>query len=406
MTITDIDRGERLHGLDALRGFALLLGVVLHAAMSFFPSQVWIVADDQRSVWASGLFFAIHLFRMTTFFLIAGLFARMMLGRRGTWGFVKDRLSRIGGPLAVFWGPTLAAIVAVLIWNAGRHGLTAADAPPPPTYDWTNMPLTHLWFLWMLLILYAVLLILRGTFAMLDRKGLAGWMLDRATAGLVGPVGPLVLGAPLALALWLHPDWIAVFGVPTPDAGLVPNTPALVGFGLAFGLGVLLDRRLDLLKRVQAWSPVFLGLAVGAGTVALMAAGGPDPRLTPLTDPAIKALAAAAFGVATYASALAAVGLALRAFAGHSAARRYLADASYWIYIVHLPLVMAAQVLVQDLAWPWPIKLALVAAGVLALSVASYELLIRHSFMGRWLNGRRVPWRRAAAPAPATLAAE
>ena len=46
----------------------------------------------------------------------------------------------------------------------------------------------------------------------------------------------------------------------------------------------------------------------------------------------------------------------------------------------------------------WPIKLVLVVAGVLALSVASYELLIRHSFMGRWLNGRRVPWRRGPRP--------
>jgi glucan biosynthesis protein C len=55
---------------------------------------------------------------------------------------------------------------------------------------------------------------------------------------------------------------------------------------------------------------------------------------------------------------------------------------------------MAAQVLVQDWDMVWPVKLTVVVAGVLAVSVASYELLIRHSFMGRWLNGRRVPWRR------------
>ena len=119
-----------------------------------------------------------------------------------------------------------------------------------------------------------------------------------------------------------------------------------------------------------------------------------------MTDPATKAMTAAAFGVATYASAFAAVGLALRFWSGRSAVRRYLADASYWIYIVHLPLVMAAQVLVQDWSAPWWAKLALVVAGVSGLSLASYELLIRHTVMGRWLNGRRVPWRR---PAPAAL---
>lgn len=404
MTTATFENTERLHGLDALRGAALLLGVVLHGAMSFFPTQIWIVADDQRSAWASGLFFAIHLFRMATFFLIAGLFAHMMVGRRGVWGFVKNRMVRIAAPLAVFWGLVLTAIVAVLIWNASLQGLTAADAPPQPTYDWTNMPLTHLWFLWVLMIFYAVLLILRAPIAALDRSDTWGRTIDRATAGLVGPWGPFLLSAPLALALWLHPSWIAFFGVPTPDAGMIPNTPALVGFGLAFGFGVLLDRRRDLLKRIEAWASVHLVLAVGAGAAAMMLAGGPNPQLVPMTDPATKAMTAAAFGVATYAGVFAAVGLAMRFFAGRSAARRYVADASYWIYIVHLPLVMAAQVLVQDWTLPWPVKLAVVVIGVLAISAATYELLIRHTFMGRWLNGRRVPWKRA--PRPAMVPAE
>lgn len=404
MTASAFEPTERLHGLDGLRGAALLLGVVLHAALSFFPAQIWIVADDQKSVWASGLFFVIHLFRMGSFFLIAGLFAHMMLKRRGVTGFIKDRMVRIAGPLAAFWGPVLAGIVAVLIWNASLMGLTAADAPPPPKYDWTNIPLTHLWFLWVLLWFYAALMIGRAVVARLDRKGAVGRGLDRLAGGLIAPWGPLVLGAPLALALWFEPNWIAFFGIPTPDAGLVPETSALVGFGLAFGVGALLDRRRDLLKRMEVWAPVWLGLALGAGTTALMLSGGPTPVLTPMTDPASKAMTAAAFGVASYASMFAVVGLALRFWSGHSAVRRYLADASYWIYILHLPLVMAAQVVVKD--WPlvWPVKLAIVVVGVMAVCLASYELTVRHGFMGRWLNGRRVPWRKACVGVP--LAAE
>jgi glucan biosynthesis protein C len=400
MSASEIEQTERLHGLDALRGGALLLGVVLHACMSFIPAPIWIVADDRQSVWAWVAFFAIHLFRMATFFLIAGLFAHTMLGRRGVWGFLKDRAMRIAMPLGVFWTPVMAGIIAVLIWNAVRQaaGAPMGPPPPPPTYTVLTLPLTHLWFLWVLMLFYVAVLILRAPFAALDRSGGWGRTVDRAMGLLVTPLGAMILAVPLAVALWFEPNWVPYFGIPTPDHGLVPNVPATVGFGLAFGLGFLLDRRRDLLKRLETWAPVCLGLSLGAGAVLLMVSGGPAPSIVPVADPAAKAMAAAALGVATYASAFAAVGLALKVFSGHSAVRRYLADASYWIYIVHLPLVMAAQVWIQDLDLPWPIKLAIVVGGVLAVSIASYELLIRHSFMGRWLNGRRVPWRRQTRP--------
>ena len=37
----------------------------------------------------------------------------MMLKRRGTAGFIKNRLIRIAGPLAVFWGPVMGVSTGV-----------------------------------------------------------------------------------------------------------------------------------------------------------------------------------------------------------------------------------------------------------------------------------------------------
>lgn len=401
MSATEPDRTDRLHGLDALRGGALLLGVVLHASLSYFPQQTWIVADDSRSVGAAWLFFAIHLFRMTAFFLIAGLFAHMMLNRRGWMSFVRDRAMRITGPLLAFWFPVMAGIVTALVWNAHANGLVTPGAPPPPppSYDWTNFPLTHLWFLYVLGLFYVATLLLRAPFAALDRNGRWGRAVDRITGALIGPWTPVVLAAPLAVALWLDPKWAAFFAVPTPDAGVVPHTAALVGFGLAFGLGFLVDRRRDLLGRIAAWSPLFLILAVAAGVAAYTLAGG--PRIEPMVEPtADKAIAAAVTALAVYSSALAAMGLCLRFLSGPSPVRRYLADASYWVYILHLPLVMLGQVWTQDWTGPWWLKLSGLSIGVFVVCLGSYELLVRHTFMGRWLNGRRVPWRRVPQPVP------
>ena len=396
---------ERLHGLDALRGGALLLGVVLHAAMAYFPTQIWVYADSQTSPGASGLFFAIHLFRMTTFFLIAGLFAHMMLSRRGVVGFVRDRLIRIAGPLVGLWWLVFGAIVGVLIWLAAiaNGGTVPTNGPPPPPLTAETFPLTHLWFLWMLLIFYAVLLILRAPFAALDKSGAWGRGVDRLTGALIGPWTPALMAAPLALAFWLAPAWIPFFGIPTPDTGLVPNPVALTGFGTAFALGFLLDRRRDLLTRIAGLWPVFtvVGLIAGAGSMVLV--GGPTPVLAPQADPALKAASAAAMAFAIQSVTFAVLSLSLRFASGHSAVRRYLADASYWVYIVHLPLVMVGQVMLRDLDAPWWVKLAAVVIGVLTVSLGTYELLVRHTVMGRWLNGRRVPWRRSA---PALVPAE
>ena len=396
MTHSETHPSDRLHGLDALRGTALLLGVVLHAAMSYFPVTIWIVPDTDNSPAAAVIFFAIHLFRMTTFFLIAGLFAHMMLGRRGTLGFIKDRLIRIAGPLAVFWTPVLAAIIAGLVWMAAirNGGSIPTDGPPPAPLTLETFPLTHLWFLWVLLILYVGMLVLRAPFALADRGGGWGRFVDRITGALIGPWTPALMAAPLALAFWLAPNWTPFFGIPTPDTGLVPNVTAMTAFGSAFGLGFLLDRRRDLLVRIERLWPVFTVVALGVGTAALIMAGGPVPDLAPVTDPELKAPLAAVMALAVFASVFAVLSLALRFASGYSAVRRYLADSSYWVYIVHLPLVMVGQILVVNETWPWFIKFGVVIGGTLAVSLVTYELLVRHSFVGGWLNGRRIPSRR------------
>ncbi len=400
MSSSESRPSERLHGLDALRGTALLLGVVLHASMSYFPVTIWIVPDTDNSPVAGAVFFAIHLFRMTSFFLIAGLFAHMTLGRRGIPGFIKDRLIRIAGPLAAFWTPTLVALIAGLVWMAAirNGGSIPTGGPPPPPLTLETFPLTHLWFLWVLLILYAATLLLRAPFAMADRDGGWGRFVDRITGALIGPWSPALAAAPLALAFWLAPNWTPFFGIPTPDTGLVPNPVALTAFGTAFGLGFLLDRRRDLLVRIERLWPVFTVVALGVGTAAMVMVGGPVPELAPVTDPELKAPLAAVMALAVFASTLAVLSLALRFASGHSAVRRYLADASYWVYIVHLPLVMVGQILVVNETWPWFVKFGAVVGGTMAVSLITYELLVRHSFVGGWLNGRRIPWRRRPDP--------
>lgn len=96
-----MDTQQRLHSLDALRAFALLSGIVLHAAMTFMPglAAFGFPADVSQSPQLQTVFFVIHIFRMSLFFFIGGYFARRMFHRDEPKSFVRDRLKRIGIPM-------------------------------------------------------------------------------------------------------------------------------------------------------------------------------------------------------------------------------------------------------------------------------------------------------------------
>ena len=91
---------ERRHDLDALRSFAMLLGLGLHASFSFF-SAPWPVHDSRQNILLGLVYVAIHGFRMQLFFLLSGFFTMLLFRRRGIKSLLKQRLARIVVPLVV-----------------------------------------------------------------------------------------------------------------------------------------------------------------------------------------------------------------------------------------------------------------------------------------------------------------
>ncbi|MES2323641.1 MAG: acyltransferase family protein [Pseudomonadota bacterium] len=359
----------RLHALDAVRAFALLLGVVLHATMSFFPGpRIWLVDDSQGSVWLSAAFFVIHMLRMLTFFLIAGFVARLSFDNLGARAFFSDRLRRIGLPLVIGWPLLFVALMAA----AGMLKM-AMDS-----LSLAYFPLIHLWFLYLLALFYLLLALVHPLLARL------GWLAKL----LLQPWAVVLLAAPLCAGLYLHPYWMMWFGIPTPDHGWLPNLPALLGYGLAFAFGWLVQRQPDALAMWERrW---LLNLLVAcACTTCCMVQAGATPLLMPAPQGQMKLLYAASYSLGAWSWALALIGMALRFLSAYSAARRYLADASYWIYLVHLPLVVALQAVVAQLAWPWAVKFLLILAAAFVLMLGSYALFVRRSFVGATLNGHK-----------------
>mgnify|MGYP000657536169 CR=1 FL=1 len=384
----------RLHALDAVRGLALILGIFFHASMSYYPGDpMWIIMDTQRSEALFGTGFVLHIFRMTTFFLLAGFFGRMVYHRMGAGRFALSRLKRIGIPLVVFWPMMMAAFTAIIIWSiAAQYGAAALEgAPPPPPLTAETFPLTHLWFLYVLLMFYAAMIVARPLIALLDFGGAGRKLIDRfISATLETPFLPALLAIPAAAAFLTHTGWLEWLGVPTPDTGIVPNTTALIAYGTAFLFGWALQRQGENVMRIQTLWPLHLVLA-GAFTAVCWYLIGGHTQMTPALEGSDKTVYACAYAVAMWFWTFGLIGAALKFFSGESKMRRYLADSSYWLYIIHLPIVIALQVWTFKWGWPAEAKYAFILGLSIPLMLLSYHVLVRYSFIGGVLNGKRQP---------------
>jgi len=228
------------------------------------------------------------------------------------------------------------------------------------------------------------------------------WLVERLVLRpLVNQEQITLFMATIGIAFFLDPRWISVMGVKTPDQSLVTNLQAWIGFGTAFGFGWFLHRQVDLLRILERrwlWNllpaiALILICFVLAG-ISLSSPGAPKPPVSPTT---LRQISAVLYALAIWTSTFAVIGLALRFMSGFSPVRRYLADASYWLYLIHMPIVMALQVALSQLDWPAPIKLTIILGVAIAVMLVSYHVLVRFTVIGVVLNGKRAP--RAAAPA-------
>jgi peptidoglycan/LPS O-acetylase OafA/YrhL len=85
---------------------------------------------------------------------------------------------------------------------------------------------------------------------------------------------------------------------------------------------------------------------------------------------------------------------------------RYMSDASYWLYLAHLPLIIYAQAIVRT--WPWSPwwKFLMISVVSSTILLATYQLCVRYTWIGLLLNGRRQrPGRPAVDASPGAVLA-
>ncbi len=402
VAVSPYRNSARLDYLDATRAFALVLGIVFHACLSFTPAFLgWAVQDVSTSPLVAMFMTVSHAFRMGTFFLIAGILSHRTFHRKGPGDFVRSRLLRLGVPFVVGWFILHPLVVSGWIMGSASlrghvdilggllGGFQSLATLPKGLFTGS-----HLWFLYYLAMITALTLAVRrlvratrtGNTVMIRwADGLVGWLAE-------SPVSPVILAIPTAAALWFMRFW----GLDTPDQSLVPQLPPLVVYGSAFLLGWMLSRRNEWISQMTRLTPLRWMLA-GLGIVTVLLVG--DIERDPANPRYISAHVAFALGYALtlWSLAFLTIGVFRKLSARPNAFVRYVADSSYWMYLFHLPVVVWFQVAVAELPLHWSLKLILISISTIGLSLLTYDLFVRSTFIGWMLNGRRrdrviAPW--------------
>lgn len=379
---------KRYHALDSLRGGMMLLGVWLHTVVGFSRDGGWPYKDAHPTAvynWTLGL---IHTFRMPIFFLLAGFFAAL-LWERGQARFVENRCRRILLPFALFWTCMYPVVLWMAAWsqswNRPGAGSRATQFILSGEFLGRLHPL-HMWFLEYLLILYAIAWLLARGLEILGRNAQAAGLLQGLNglyrASLLRSWRSLIFAAPSFLVLMLMPG---AFLEDPP--GFQPVPRIVLAYTVPFFFGWLLFRNRDLLDTFErdAWRNVGLAAALFAGWMAFI-----DPiQNRPEYWSWVKPLRAAAGAELFWLLAFGLTGLFLRYLSNERPLGRYLADGSYWMYLVHMPVVMVFQMSLAPLSWPAALKVPIVVALAVPTLVLSYDLLVRNTWIGALLNGRR-----------------
>ena len=315
---------DRLHSLDFLRAFALLMGVLLHILMLFLEP----FDGSEPRLGASVVFIWIHTWRMPLFMLLAGFFTALSLSKRDTGNYAFNRLIRLGVPLLLLW-----SFIPAIDEEASR----LFKIPELISYIFYDIPFTfrldHLWFLYYLLMFYSVLLLVKTT---------------------VPVIYSFILGFELSLSrvlmVWL-PIIILLSPLNKPTGGIIGNDPITFG---EINLGSMLfmasffmigmqayksSKFLENLQRTRFWLPsltIFSLIPIG-----LLVWGGVKDEPFAFSGLLELWIVNSLSGSAALLLVLSIMGLAMHKISSSGHLLRWLVRLSYPIYVFHLMFVIS-----------------------------------------------------------------
>ena len=228
----------------------------------------------------------------------------------------------------------------------------------------------HLWFLWFLCWLIPLFVCAESLLRCLGISVEKQWPF-RLNASIWWMV-PLTL-LPQLLMGTMTPRMH--FG-PDTSIGILPQPHLVVYYAIFFGFGMSMFISGEKADRLGRWWPWHL---LGA-CLCFPAA------LATMANPVVTAVPQILFA---WFMCFGFIGLFRRWCSSESKVMRYVSDSAYWLYLMHIPLVITLACLMQTWKLPIFLKLSMICAGATLILLVTYQLFVRYTWIGRMLHGPR-----------------
>lgn len=381
--MSSVKKTERIHHLDTLRAIMMLLGVVLHSAITygeFNYGDAWSLKDPGSTNLAYDLMvWIIHIFRMPIFFAISGFFGALLFYERGHQVMITNRIKRVLIPFLLFlfilWPFVAFAWVftsANMSGNEAAFSATLTIMSNPLVYIPQNT--FHLWFLnyliyfiafsWLLALIMKKLVNLSQSIKKVFHIFLRNTL-----------VSPFIFSSFLFLLFYL----LDVEDIDN-NTFFIPEWKSWLLYLQFYIWGWLLFKSKELLNKLISFDYLFLILAISLFVFNVIFNNAFSHIQHMVVNALLKWLFL--FGI---------MGMFMRFFSSSNKKMRYISDSSYWVYLIHLPLTGFIPGLLITLNLPTHIKFLIVLLTTSVICLFTYHYFVRSTFIGKFLNGKKYP---------------
>lgn len=361
---------ERQLGVDVARGTAALLVVYLHSCIPYvhpnMPGLTWLTYDNSSKLTTLS-FWLVELFIMPLFLIIAGFYARKSLTKQGPHAFIIARHKRLLKPF--LWGCLLILPLEYYLWVVSWviEGKIPVESlwklKVPRDHRHHLFGTAHLWFLPYTLsycLVLATLHYLLGTGPPNVTKRLKDWakiriheeFLRKKNRGLNNPyLLPMYISNTLAVVFFLATAPEVVFGfqhafIPVLSKWCYSGTYFAAGAITASGgyqLSIITPRPLKALSCGSVAS--MIAIAVGTWSIAFADPLSANLQTNWQTSLILSILTTiAAWKISTsLVEILSCLPTIFSLYRFLRPAVTYLASASFYVYLLHHPLVALIQ---------------------------------------------------------------